>query len=340
MAEAVQRNLEYKKYVVDSRLRYFKPHASRVEGTFAEEICSSLGREPKSIHPKFFYDQRGSALFEEICSLPEYYQYRTEAAILESIQQDLAEQLDGRFRLVELGSGASAKTRLVLDVLAGAQRETEYVPIDISDILAESSERLLRDYDSLSITGIIDTYEGGLEFLGRHGGQRSLILFLGSSFGNFAREDGAAFMEMIRSAMRPGDLLLIGLDLAKDKAVLEAAYDDSQGVTAKFNLNVLSRINDELDADFDLENFEHYSTYNEKEQRIEMYLRSLANQHVIVSKSNLSLRLTKGELIHTEYSYKYAPGQIRAMLEESGLRPVRTWTDGDKKFSLTLAARA
>ncbi len=339
MNETIQKNLGYKKYVIDSKLQYFKPHASKIEKTFAEEISSSLNRDSKFITPKFFYDKKGSDLFEKICTLPEYYPTRTEISILKNLQTELPSFIDDSFRLVELGSGASVKTRLLLDIFTKIQQTTEYFPIDISEILAESSEQLLQDYDNIRITGIIDTYEGGLEFLKNYDNKNNLILFLGSSFGNFSPADGKTFLEKINSTMKSGDLFLIGLDLVKDSQILESAYDDAQGVTAEFNLNVLSRINDELDADFNLNNFSHYSTYNEEDQRIEMYLKSLVNQSVIISKSNLSLNLEKNELIHTEYSHKYTLKQIRTLLESTGFKINHTWLDDNTHFSLTIVSK-
>ncbi|MFB5619866.1 MAG: L-histidine N(alpha)-methyltransferase [Nitrosopumilus sp.] len=340
MNNTIQKNLNYKKFVVDSKLQYFKPHAGKIEKTFAEEISFSLNRNSKFISPKFFYDKKGSDLFETICTLPEYYPTRTEIQILKNLQNDLPSFIDESFRLVELGSGASVKTRLILDVFTKLQSDTEYFPIDISEILTESSEQLLRDYNSLHITGIIDTYEGGLEFLKNYDNKKNLILFLGSSFGNFSPVNGKGFLEKINSTMKSGDLFLIGLDLVKDSKILESAYNDSQGITAKFNLNVLSRINDELDADFDLNNFSHHSIYNKEDQRIEMYLKSLVNQSVIISKSNLSLNLEKNELIHTEYSHKYTLDQIKILLESVGFKIERVWLDDQTHFSLTLVSKS
>ncbi len=339
MNNTIQKNLDYKKYVVDSRLQYFKPHASKIEKTFAEEISSSLNGDSKFITPKFFYDKNGSDLFEKICTLPEYYPTRTEIGILKKLHNELSSYLDGSFRLVELGSGASVKTRLILDIFTTLQDTTEYFPIDISEILTESSEQLLKDYNDLHITGIIDTYEGGLEFLKNYDDKKNLIIFLGSSFGNFSPTTGKTFLQKINSTMKSGDLFLIGLDLVKDTKILESAYNDSQGVTAQFNLNVLSRINDELDADFNLNNFSHYSIYNKKDQRIEMYLKSLVNQSVIISKSNLALNLEKNELIHTEHSHKYSLEQIRTLLESTGFKINHIWLDDDKYFSLTLVSK-
>jgi len=339
LSDSVQKNLNYKKYVIDSKLQYFKPHATKIEKTFAEEIRTSLTKNQKSIAPKFFYDKKGSNLFEKICSLPEYYPTRTEISILKKLQTELPDFIDDSFRLVELGSGASVKTRLLLDIFTNLQERIDYFPIDISEILTESSEQLLADYNDLHITGIIDTYEGGLEFLQNYDDKKNLILFLGSSFGNFSPDDGYAFLQKINSAMKSNDLFLIGLDLVKDIQVLESAYNDSQGITAKFNLNVLSRINDELDADFDLINFKHHAIYNKEDQRIEMYLKSLVNQSIIISKSNLSLNLNKDELIHTEYSRKFQVSEIRKLLISTGFKIKNIWLDDAENFSLSLVSK-
>ena len=339
MNETLQKSLTYKKYVIDDKLQYFKPHSTKVEKTFADEIFSSLNRDSKYIHPKYFYDKKGSDLFEKICELPEYYPTRIEIEILKNLKSDLSNYLDEDFRLVELGSGSSTKTRLILDTFATIQNKIEYFPIDISEILTESSELLQRDYQDLRITGIIDTYEGGLEFIEKYDDKKNLILFLGSSFGNFTPNDGKIFLEKINSIMKKEDLFLIGLDLAKDKKILEEAYDDSLGITAKFNLNMLSRINDELDADFLLNNFEHVAKYNEKEQRVEMYLKSLVNQSVIISKANISLKLKQDELIHTEYSHKYKISQIKKLMDETNFEIKQIWLDSNKYFSLTLVSK-
>ena len=339
MSDFTEKKIDYKQYVVDSQLRYFKPHATKIEKSFAEEISYTLSQNSKFISPKFFYDRKGSDLFESICSLPEYYPTKTEISILKKLKHDLSSYLDENMNLVELGSGSSVKTRLLLDIFTTLQTKTEYFPIDISEILTESSEQLLKDYDTLHITGIIDTYEGGLEFLKNYDDNKNLIIFLGSSFGNFTPDDGKLFLEKIFSTMNSGDLFLIGLDLVKDKNILEAAYDDSQGITAKFNLNVLSRINDELDADFNINNFSHYSIYNETDQRIEMNLKSLVSQSVIIAKSNLSLNFNKDELIHTEYSHKYHASQIKKLLTDVGFTIKNIWLDDKKYFSLTLVSK-
>lgn len=339
MTEYAQKNLFYKKYIIDSKLQYFKPHSTKIEKSFSDEISSGLSGPSKSISPKFFYDKKGSDLFEQICNLPEYYPTRTEIKILKNLKPELIKHIDDSFRLVELGSGASIKTRLILDIFAQIQDKIEYFPIDISEILAESSELLLRDYENLHITGIIDTYEGGLEFIEQFDDKKNLIIFLGSSYGNFSPSDGKIFLKKISSIMKKEDLFLIGLDLIKEKEILENAYDDSQGVTAKFNLNVLSRINDELDGDFVLDNFQHVANYNEKKQRVEMYLKSLVNQSVLISKPKIEFKLKQGELIHTEHSHKYSIPQIKHLMDDSGFEIKQIWLDDKKHFSLTLASK-
>ena len=325
--------------MIDSNLQYFKPHSTQIEKTFADEISSSLCSDSKYINPKYFYDKKGSDLFEQICSLPEYYPTRTEIEILKTLQLDLPQYLDDSFRLVELGSGSSNKTRLILDVFDKIQSKIEYFPIDISEILTQSSELLQREYDKLHITGIVDTYEGGLKFIEKYDYKKNLIIFLGSSYGNFLPKEGKVFLKKINSIMKKEDLFLIGLDLVKDKEILENAYNDSMGITAKFNLNILSRINDELDADFNLKNFKHVAKYNERDQRIEMYLKSTTNQSVVISKANLSLTLKEGELIHTEHSHKYTLPQIRELMNDVGFITNNIWSDKNNHYALVLVSK-
>ncbi len=339
MSKTIQNKVSYKKYIIDDKLQYFKPHSTKIEKSFADEIFSGLNRSSKYINPKFFYDKKGSNLFEQICTLPEYYPTRTEIDILKNLKFDLSKYLKDSFRLVELGSGSSVKTRLILDILSETQKKIEYFPIDISEILPESSEMLQKDYSNLYITGIIDTYEGGLEFIEKYDNKKNLIIFLGSSYGNFIPDEGKLFLQKINSIMKKEDLFLIGLDLVKDAKILERAYDDSQGITAEFNLNVLSRINDELDADFVLENFEHLAKYNEEQQRVEMYLKSLVNQSVIISKSNLLLKLKQGELIHTEHSHKYKISQIKDLMDSVGFKLIQHWLDAKKHYGLILVSK-
>ena len=338
MSNTIQK-LDYKKYIINSRLRYYKPYSTRIEKSFADEISVSLSEPDKYINPKFFYDHHGSQLFEQICTLPEYYPTRTEIKILKDLKKELTHFIDNSFKIVELGSGSSTKTRLILDVFRQFNGRIDYFPIDISEILTESSEILLNNHPNLHITGIIDTYEEGLDFIEKYDNKKNLILFLGSSFGNFTPTDGKVFLDKINTIMKSNDLFLIGLDLVKDKQVLEAAYNDKKGITAKFNLNVLSRINDELDADFDLDNFKHYAIYNENKQRIEMYLKSLVTQNVTIGKSNLSFTLNKNELIHTEYSHKYTLLQIKEIMKKTNFHIQQIWTDDREFYAVVLVSK-
>jgi len=337
--KTLQKSLRYRHFEINSRLRYFKPEPAKSNKTFAEEISRSLNQKEKSINPKFFYDIKGSELFDDICELPEYYLTRTETNLLKTIGNELEKFVSNDMRLVELGSGSAVKTRLLLDILTNIQNKTEYVPIDISDILQESSQKLLEGYENLSITGVIDTYEGGLEFVEKYDNKPNLIAFLGSSFGNFTPEFGFAFLQKISSIMKNNDLFFIGLDLIKDKVVLENAYDDSKGITANFNLNVLSRINDELNANFVISQFAHHSLYNEKEQRIEMYLRSLEDQKVEIKKADLQLDIEKDELIHTEHSHKYSIPQIKNIMYKAGFEVEKIWQDTKKPYALFLVSK-
>jgi len=337
--KSIQRKREYIKYVVDKRLCYYEPSRDKLQKTFAQELSSSLDQKQKSIHPKFFYDKKGSQLFEEICKLPEYYLTRTEISILTQLYDKLPLHLNGNFRLVELGSGSSKKTRILLSILERLHKHIEYFPIDISKILKESSTILLDDYENLHITGIIDNYESGLEFIKNYDNKKNLIAFLGSSFGNFDYEHGLKFLQKINSSMKKDDLFLIGLDLVKDKAVLERAYNDSQDVTAKFNLNVLSRINSELDSNFNINKFVHHAIYNESQNRVEIYLRSLENQTVNISKANMTLQIKQNELIHTENSCKYTIPKIKEMLSTTGFQIRDVWYDEKQHYCLVLFSK-
>ncbi len=325
----------YEKIAVTPRFCYFKPKTI-TNSTIGKEISYSLSQKKKFIHPKFFYDTAGSNLFEKICSLPEYYLTRTEIDLLSSIKAELSKYLVTDYVLVELGSGASIKTRKLIEILDAKQNDVEYYPIDISNILKDSSINLHDEYDNLKITGIIDQYETGLEFIRHLDPKGKLVAFLGSSLGNFDSENGIEFLKKIHSSMRQGDLFLLGIDLVKDEKILENAYNDSNGSTAKFNLNLLSRINRELGATFDHDKFEHVAIFNKRKKRIEMYLRSKIKHEVFVSEIDLLLKFRKGELIHTEYSYKYTMPQIKRMAQKTGFKPIKIWTDKKNYFSLAL----
>ncbi len=325
----------YEKIAVTPRFCYFKPKTGS-KSTIAKEISYSLSQKKKFIHPKFFYDITGSNLFDKICSLSEYYLTRTEIEILGSIKSELSRFLVGEYALVELGSGSSIKTRKLLEILTSKQDDVEYYPIDISNILKDSSINLHDEYHNLKITGIIDQYETGLEFIRQLDHKEKLVAFLGSSLGNFDPKNGIEFLKKIRSSMRKDDLFLLGVDLVKDVTILENAYNDSKGVTANFNTNMLLRINRELCADFDGDKFEHVAIFNKRQNRIEMYLKSKVKHQVFVSAINLLLKFKKGELIHTEYSYKYTIPKIKKMAQKTGFKPLKIWTDKKNYFALVL----
>ena len=325
----------YEKIAVTPRFCYFKPKVM-TNSDMAQEIAFSLSQKKKFIPSKFFYDDVGSETFEKICNLPEYYLTRTEFEILDEIKSDLSECLVDNFALVELGSGSSVKTRKLLEILTCKQKDVEYYPVDISDILKDSSINLHDEYENLRITGIIDNYETGLEFIRTLDHTKKLVAFLGSSMGNFSPEDGIEFLEKIHGSMNLGDMLLLGLDLVKDVKILESAYNDSSGITADFNCNLLLRLNKEFGANFDLTKFKHVAVFNKKHRRIEMYLKSLTKQHVFMPVIDLFLKFKKDELIHTEYSHKYTSSQIKKMAKRTGFRPVHMWTDKKNYFTLAL----
>jgi len=337
--KSIQRKREYTKYVVDKRLCYYEPSKNKFQKKLVEELSFTLNQKQKSIHPKFFYDKKGSKLFEEICKLPEYYLTRTEISILTQLYDKLPLHLNGDFRLVELGSGSSKKTRILISIIKRLQKHIEYFPIDISKILKDSSKILLDDYENLHMTGIIDNYESGLEFIKNYDNKKNLIAFLGSSFGNLDYEDGLKFLQKINYSMKNNDLLLIGLDLVKDKTLLERAYNDSRGITAKFNLNVLSRINSELNSNFDINKFAHHVFYDENQSRIEIYLRSLENQIVNIPKAGMVLQIKQNELIHTENSHKYTIPKIKEIFSLTGFRIKDMWFDEKQYFCLVLLSK-
>jgi dimethylhistidine N-methyltransferase len=327
--------------VITSRLGYFKPNFTRQEESFAQEISHSLRQDSKFLNPKFFYNKTGSLLFDKICKLPEYYLTRTEINILKQLQKNFQEYLVKDYRLIELGSGSAIKTRLILDILDENQEQMEYVPIDVSEIIRDSSQSLLNDYPKLHITGIIDKYESGLEFIKKYDDHNyaNLIIFLGSSLGNLEHVDVQSFLKKINHSMKESDLFLIGLDLVKEKHILEKAYNDSQGITAKFNLNILSRINEELGGNFVLDNFIHHSLFNEEKNRIETYLRSKIEHTVHIKRSNLVLQIKENELIHTEYSHKYTISSINEMMNEANFKIKQIWQDQNKHYCLVLAEK-
>ena len=319
-----------------------RDQANTVDG---RDVVAGLKQTKKTLPPKYFYDDRGSELFEQICTLPEYYVTRTEAQILQEAASEIA-QLTGSCELVELGSGSSTKTRFLLDAYRDQHCLDQtipfaYAPIDVSGgILKESAIELLRQYPSLQIRGLIGTYEQGLQNLPPALAPHRMICFLGSTLGNLNAEECQQFFDQIRSALQPGDYFLLGIDLQKSSQVLEAAYNDGQGVTAAFNLNMLQHLNWRFQADFNLEQFEHFAFYNRQYQQIEMHLRSLCDQTVNLAALDVSISLAAGETIHTEISRKFDLEQLPHLLGPSSgpkrLKSKKIWTDSQKWFGLAL----
>lgn len=301
-----------------------------------EDVINGLTQTPKTLPPKYFYDDHGSLLFEKICELPEYYVTRTETQILQNYASEIA-HLTGPCEIVELGSGSSTKTRILLDAYQELGHPLHYLPIDISGgILEQSAHSLLKEYPTLHIHGIVSTYETALKHLNPSPLPNRMIGFIGSTLGNLKPEDCHAFFAHVVEALQPGDYFLLGVDLHKSKSILEPAYDDSQGVTAAFNLNMLRHLNRSFAGNFDLSQFEHLAFYNEKEHQIEMHLKSLKNQTVELKTLNLTVEFKEGETIHTEISRKFQFEQIQAELKTLGLVSLKNWTDQNQWFGLML----
>ena len=300
-----------------------------VKISMPEEVLAGLSKSQKTLPSKYFYDKRGSELFELICGLDEYYLTRTELNIMEENIDDIAEELGGDIQLIELGSGSSVKTRLLLDHLNSMH---SYVPVDISDdFLAEVSENLQAEYPLLDIVPVAADYTQPFDLPKIKPGVRRIAYYPGSTIGNFTKQNAADFLELISELVCKDGGLLIGFDLLKDKETLIDAYDDSKGVTAEFNKNILIRLNRELNANFDLDLFEHQAVFNEEKSRMEMHLVSREGQSVNIS--DIRLHFEKGETIHTENSHKYSLESFKE-LTDSHFRTVETWTDSDKMFAI------
>jgi len=314
-----------------SRARFTFHDLAPGEESFRDAVLRGLGRTPKSIPCKFFYDARGSALFEAICRLPEYYPTRTEVAILEENTAEIAAQIGPHSRLIEFGSGASTKARILLRAL---DQPAAYVPVDISrELLRDAAASLAEDFPSLAVVAVCADYTRAFQLPPLPGPNGKRVgFFPGSTIGNFEPDAAVDFLANYARILGPGGEMLIGVDLKKDPAILERAYDDPAGVTAQFNLNLVERINRELDGDLDISRFEHVAFYNDIEGRIEIYIRSLANQEAWIA--GTPILFAKGELVHTEYSYKYSVLEFRALAGRAGFSPVDTWTDPAQLFSV------
>jgi dimethylhistidine N-methyltransferase len=306
--------------------------------SFAEDVREGLGRPgQKELPSKYLYDDVGSALFEVITKLPEYGLTKAEERILRSYSGAIAERLAAQGIVVELGSGSGRKTRRILEALAH-HPATTYCPIEISSTALESCERELDDLPNVSILGFETEYLDGLNkaVARRRPGEGVMVLFLGSSIGNFDRGPGEDFLRKIREALDPGDALLLGMDLEKPLAQLIPAYDDSLGVTAVFNSNLLARINRELGGDFDLSRFEHVALYNARERRIEMHLRSVEPQTVSIQGCKCHITFQRDETIWTESCHKYGRHEAPEMAIRTGFECVAQWVDDQWPFAENL----
>jgi L-histidine Nalpha-methyltransferase len=302
--------------------------------SIAADVRAGLSRELKELPPKYFYDDRGSELFDEITSLPEYYPTRCERALLNRRAPEIVE-LTGARELLELGSGTASKTRALLFAMAGAGTLQRYLPMDVSEhVVKRCAEELVELYPGLAVHGVVGDFEQHLEHV--PAGDRRLVAFLGSTIGNFYPEQRAEFLAGLRELMADDAYLVLGTDLVKDERTMEAAYNDRAGVTAEFNRNVLRVMNRELDADFDADSFEHVAIWDPEHSWIEMRLRANGHQRVRIEGADMDLELADGEEIRTEISTKFTRQQLREELAAAGLRLAAFYTDG--MFGLSVAA--
>jgi dimethylhistidine N-methyltransferase len=306
------------------------------QASLRADVIGGLAAPPRTLSPKWFYDERGSELFEQITALPEYYLTRAEHEILTGHAAEIAEACGAR-TLVELGSGSSRKTRLLLDALLSAGTLERYVPVDVSDsALVAAGEALGREYPKLRVAATVTDFENDLVLSDDDPAPR-MLAFLGSTLGNFDPDQRSGLYSAFRRALRPDDSLLLGADLVKDESVLVPAYNDSLGITAAFNKNVLAVINRELNADFRLEEFDHSAVWNAEEERIEMYLRSRTQQTVKIRALDLVVDFAAEEDVRTELSCKFRRPGLTAELEAGGFAVSRWWTDRADRFALLLA---
>ncbi|HVM66033.1 MAG TPA: L-histidine N(alpha)-methyltransferase [Acidimicrobiales bacterium] len=302
-----------------------------------EEAAFGLTSSPKQLAPTWFYDERGCELFEQITTLPEYYPTRTERAIIEAHADEIA-SVSGATTLVELGSGTSAKTRLLLDAFARAGTLQRFVPFDVAEgTLRTAAATVATEYPGVKVHAVVGDFRQHLELLPRDGPR--VVAFLGGTIGNFRPAERGELLATLTRTLSPGESFLVGTDLVKDRGRLVAAYDDAAGVTAEFNRNVLRVLNQSLGADFDVDAFEHVARFNEHEEWIEMWLRSRQRQQVRIRTLGLGVAFEEGEGMLTEVSAKFRPEGVNAELRAAGLSPLATWTDPGGDFALTLARR-
>ena len=302
----------------------------------AQDVINGFKNIPKSIPARYFYDAKGSQLFEKICELPEYYPTRTEASILEQYALEIASQAQVN-ELIELGSGSSTKTRYLLDAYQNTQADLIYGPVDVSDsILKASAIALLKNYPQLTIQGKVATYDQALQRLKPKSSRSKMIIFLGSSIGNFAPDECDRFLAQVTKALNPGDYFLLGIDLQKQKNVLEAAYNDAQGITAAFNLNMLQHLNHRFGGNFNSDLFSHQAVYNSVEHQIEMYLTSQKDQTVTLKDIGLNIDIKQSEKILTEISRKFNLEAMQEYLSRFNFNTIHAYTDAQQKFGLML----
>lgn len=311
------------------------------DASLAEEVRRGLSAPRKSLPPHLFYDEEGSRLYELITELEEYYPTRTERAILARHAKEIvalaAAGASHPLHVVELGAGSAQKTRLILAAAVAAQGASVYVPVDVSpSALASAKARLEEELPELRVVPFVGRHEQAVETIARLGPRR-LVLFIGSSIGNFEDDDAVRLLRAVRRGLEPGDALLLGTDLKKSPKRLVPAYDDARGVTAAFNKNVLRRINRELDADFQLERFRHVALWNEVASRVEMHLESQMEQEVRIDGLGMTVRFAEGERIHTESSIKYDTPRVDSLLRRSGFAREKTFSDDACLFSVHLA---
>ncbi|MEA2298723.1 MAG: L-histidine Nalpha-methyltransferase [Solirubrobacteraceae bacterium] len=309
------------------------------ERSLADDVLDGLTKPFKELPPKHNYDERGAELFDQICDLPEYYQTRTERAILERDAEEIV-AANGAVELVELGSGMATKTRVLLDAMERAGTLVRYVPLDVTETVVRAcAQELVGEYPGLAVHGVIGDFERHLDRVPPSAGPR-IVAFLGGTIGNFAPGSRRRFLRAVAGLLGEDDRLLLGIDLIKDPRVLQAAYDDAQGVTAEFNLNLLHVLNRELGADFDPARFRHIALFDDRNEWIEMRLQAIEPQTVVIANLGLEIDFAEDEELRTEISAKFTRVRLEADLEAAGLELASWLTDDEEKFALVLARPA
>lgn len=305
---------------------------------FVRDVREGLTDDPKHVPPKWHYDERGSELFEKITELPEYYLTNRERAIFREHAADIVEACPSPMGLVELGAGSAEKTRLLLEALVDRQGPTVFCPIDISEAAIDMAHQRFAEDPQIDVQPVLGEFVEGLAKLPEKGTSARLIAFIGSSIGNIPMPEQRELLSAIRGTMREQDRFLLGTDMRKDLDTMIAAYDDSQGVTAEFSLNLLGRMNRELGADFDLDAFAHRPSFDDEISAIRIHLESLTDQRVHLDEIDLTVEFEEGELMHTEDSYKYTEAMIDDLVDHADLRRVESWYDEDRWFGVHLMA--